>query len=287
MSFKEKIAFNLAHWSKQPRPARSAAAHLLAKSGLAEWFSYRRNGMVIRMRSGGLARLLWADPGKRLDGELFISRFLKNADVVVDVGANIGILTHLASIMVGCRGMVMAIEAHPRTHEALLENLRLNRLTNVVPMNCAVGRENGAVRFSDRIDDDWNKVDGTNGSIEVAQRRLDDLCAPCAQIDLMKIDVEGYELPVLEGAASILMRTRCVLLECWETHTEAFGYRPKDLIEFMEGHSFRGFALAERDCEVVLTSISARHVQRELENYVFVRDADALSRAGIVVAEER
>jgi FkbM family methyltransferase len=286
MSLQKKIAFQWAHWANQSRPFRSVVAHLLAKIGMSGWFSYRRNGVRIKMRSAGLARLLWADPSRCLDGELFLSRFLKDGDVFVDVGANIGILTLLASKIVGPEGKVVSVEAHPQTHGALLQNLQLNRITNVAAVNCAVGREDGTVRLSDRLDDDWNKIDTAGGTVEVGLRRLDEVCEALAQINVLKIDVEGYELPVLEGAVAVLERTQCVLLECWEEHTKGFGYCARDLIQFFEQYSFRGFLLVESGDEVFLTLISDRHVQRELENYVFVRDAGVLGGSGFAIQKQ-
>lgn len=286
MSLLKKIAFNWEYFSKQPRPIRLMAIHLLAKTGMYSLFSYRRNGVRIKMRAAGLARLLWADPNRRLDGELFLSRFLKGGDVFVDVGANIGILTLLASKIVSCHGKVVSVEAHPQTHRALLENLQLNRITNVSAVNCAVGREDGTVSLSDRLDDDWNKIDPAGGTVEVAMRRLDDVCETLAQINILKIDVEGYELPVLEGAVAVLERTQCVLLECWEEHTKGFGYCARDLIQFLERYSFHGFLLIEDGSAGFLITISDQHVQLELGNYVFVRDVGMLSGVGFTIQKE-
>jgi FkbM family methyltransferase len=225
--------------------------------------------------------MLWAEPSRTLDGEQFLTEFLKNADVMVDVGSNIGILSLLAAKAVGPEGRVIAIEAHPLTYRALLENLRLNGITNVSPVNCAVGREDGTVRFSDRIDDDWNKIDDKNGQIEVQQHKLDDVCAGLDHIDVLKIDVEGYELPVLEGGENMLKRTKCILLECWASHTEVFGYQPKDLVKFLEDRSFTGFALTESADSMFLSPLPTTYDQSGLENFVFVRRAESLLAAGI------
>jgi FkbM family methyltransferase len=146
---------------------------------------------------------------------------------------------------VGPSGCVLAIEAHPRTYLALLNNLKRNPATNVRPLSIAVGPEPGTVRFSDRLDDDWNKVDRDTGSLEVEVKPLDDVCDAYAHIDVLKIDVEGFELHVLKGSTNVLARTDCVLLECWSEHTRGFGYTPDDLISFMQRVSFYGYRLSE------------------------------------------
>lgn len=282
LSFWNKISFHWSHWSTQPSPIRSIAAHLLAKAGLANRVSYRREGTRLRMRPAGLARLLWTEPERRLDGEVFLSKVLKCGNTFVDVGANIGILTLLAAKIVSPSGKVIAIEAHPKTHEALLDNLNLNQITNVIAINCAVGREEGMVSLSDRVDDDWNKIDDAGRGILIRLRTLDDVCGALNQIDVLKIDVEGYELPVLQGARTVLAKTQCVLLECWEEHTRGFGYKARDLIDFLEQHFFHGFLLAEQNGSVFLKRITREHIQQELENYVFVRDPSTLSSIGLV-----
>jgi hypothetical protein len=134
-----------------------------------------------------------------------------------------------------------------------------------------VGPEPGVVRFSDRLDDDWNKVDRDFGSLEVEVRPLDDVCQFYDHIDVLKIDVEGFELHVLKGATNVLARTDCVLLECWSEHTNSFNYIPEDLISFMLNASFHGFRLSETQSELSFTPLAdVSHTER-LENWVFVR----------------
>ena len=62
----------------------------------------------------------------------------KEGDIVVDVGAAFGFYTILASKRVGSRGKVIAIEAQHDSFEMLNRNIKLNRLTNVITLNCAV-----------------------------------------------------------------------------------------------------------------------------------------------------
>ncbi len=70
---------------------------------------------------------------------MFLSTVLRPGDTVVEVGANIGFLSLLASRLVGPSVRVLAIEAHPRTYFALLNNLKRNSATNVRPVKIAVG----------------------------------------------------------------------------------------------------------------------------------------------------
>ena len=278
MSFLDKVSFTLRYFSQQNHPVRSVLAYALAKTGLSSLVRYRRNGSVFQLRPAGLARILWADPDFVLDGELFLTAVLRPEDTVVDVGANIGVLSLLASRLVGSSGCVVAIEAHPRTYRALMSNLERNHAKNVNAVNLAVGQEQGTVRFSDRLDDDWNKVDGDAGTLEVEAKPLDAVCESLAHVHVLKIDVEGFELYVLKGADQVLARTDCVLLECWGEHTRAFGYAPEDLINLMDCASFQGYRLVENQGKISLNPLNGSIPAGLLENWVFVRDSAWLAR---------
>jgi hypothetical protein len=103
------------------------------------------------------------------------------------------------------------------------------------------------------------------------------LCGKLAHIDVLTIDVEGFEHHVLKGATQVLARTDCVLLECWSDHTRGFGYTPDDLIAFMSRYSFIGYRLTENHGKVSLTPLLEVLRTGSLEIWVFVRQAAWLS----------
>jgi FkbM family methyltransferase len=244
---------------------------LLLLTGCHRWLSFSHNGSRLRLRTAGLSRLLWRNPETLLEGEVFIWCCLRADDVVVDVGANIGVHTLLAARIVGDGGRVLSLEAHPATHAALVENTRLNRCRNVKTLNVAVGPVEGIAHLSDFSSDDENKVEAT-GVITVTQQPLDALCQDLHQIDLLKIDIEGYELPALMGAERVLARTHCIVLEYWQKHAARFGYGFRELLQFMTDRSFHGYLLHEQGDKALLYPVSTGHVSPSLENYVFVRD---------------
>jgi len=270
----EKIKFNAKHIWSQKNPVRAAAAYALVKLRLSAFLRYRRHGIHIQFRSAGLARFLWEDPSRYLDGEIFLSQILKSGDVFIDVGANIGILSLLASKTVGNAGKVIALEPHPRTFAALKRNLQLNPSMVVEACNLAVGSSAGSLRFSDLVDDDWNKVDSHRGTIFVETTQLDQVCSRLPFVDVLKIDVEGYELPVLQGALQTLKRTECILLECWSRHTSAYGYSPVNLLQLLREFSFHGYLLNEFGSYYTLKPLPDVPVANELENWVFVKHLD-------------
>jgi FkbM family methyltransferase len=135
----------------------------------------------------------------------YLLHVLRDTDLFVDVGANVGSYTILACAAVGARAI--AFEPAPQTHARLVENVRVNGAqSRVTCLNVGVGRDQGTVWFSGGSDT-TNHIAATDEGgpdlIEVAVRTLDSAVAGESP-SLVKIDVEGYELPALEGAQRIL-----------------------------------------------------------------------------------
>lgn len=146
----------------------------------------------------------------------FLLHFLRPADLFVDVGANAGSFTILASSVIGAR--TVAFEPIPSTFERLEENVRLNDIDALVTcVNGGVAASGGRITFTTG-DDAMNHVAApgaetdTGMSVEVTTL---DTALHGEDPALIKIDVEGFELPVLEGATRTLERPglRAVIAE--------------------------------------------------------------------------
>lgn len=145
----------------------------------------------------------------------FVLHLLRADDDFADIGANIGSYSVLASAFIGAN--TRAFEPHPITHQKLVRNVAVNGIESRVSIILgAVGREQGVLRFTaDR--DTMNQVvksDYRGATIDVPVVRLDDALEGFSAI-LWKIDVEGYETEVLEGAQVQLGRAslKALLLE--------------------------------------------------------------------------
>jgi FkbM family methyltransferase len=134
-------------------------------------------------------------------------RLAAPGEQAVDVGANIGVMTSLLSKRVGDQGRVFAFEPHPETYRRLEENARRWPRANVLLLDWAVSCRNGRARFFEP--EAFHQNDGTASladastsrrSFEVRTVRLDD-ALPLGEYGVLKLDVEGHELEVLEGAA--------------------------------------------------------------------------------------
>lgn len=229
------LATKLAKLRSESRPIRFLTSRFLWHSGLCPLLTIPCGDFRLRFYPSAYSATLWFDPPQRLQDESVVRKLVTEGDVVVDVGANIGAITLAAARAAGDSGHVYSIEAHPRTYKYLRGNLRLNHAENVTAFNVACGNANGTVSFSDKRSDDQNSV--AHAGIPVSVRRLDELI-PDQPIKLLKIDVEGYEKFVLEGAVNVLKNVEFIYFESYARHFGAFGYRLRDILTLLRHFNF-------------------------------------------------
>jgi FkbM family methyltransferase len=170
------------------------------------------------------------------------------AECVIDVGANIGAF----SLHQGLKKMakrVIAFEPSPTVFRRLAANLELNSLNNVQAINVAVGNRCGELPFlelprsmNSRISDD-----GEQGAFSVPCVTLDSALKPLSirKVSLIKIDSEGYEMEVLEGASETLQQTERLIIEL---------HRESDKNEFEALLFTQGFRFIARKADVLFYS---------------------------------
>jgi FkbM family methyltransferase len=176
----------------------------------------------------------------------FVATYLRSNMCVVDVGANVGLYTVMASVLVGPSGVVHAFEPSAMTHQLLIRNLELNGCQNVIPNKLALSNSNERmVLRADPLDPSYdahrfvetiNSVDQLLDTDEVVKcLTLDEYALNIENIDFMKIDVEGAELMVLKGAAATLAKVdeMTLMLECSTNEDE--------VAEFLIGYGYNFF----------------------------------------------
>ncbi len=227
-------------WRKlreHPRRVRFVLSRLLWRTGLSPSFVVEMpRGFRIRFYPSSISAALWSDPASRSEDEDFVWSVLRPGDRYIDAGANIGQLALAASKRVGPEGEVIAIEAHPEIFRYLEGNADLNQTTNLTTLHCALGAGSGEVALTTRRSDDQNYI-SDDGTVRVQMHALDELVVP-RPTRLLKLDVEGYELPVLQGAAAVLDQTEIVYCELSTGNCGRFGYAPREVEQLLLGKGF-------------------------------------------------
>jgi FkbM family methyltransferase len=186
----------------------------------------------------------------------FVERLLRPGMTVLDIGAHHGLYTLLASKRVGRRGRVIAFEPSPRELRRLVKHVRLNRCRNVGVEPCALG--NAPVDADLFLVDgfrDWGNslrpptVAEPTSKVNVRVRRLDDALAELAveRVDFIKLDAEGAELAVLQGASKLLQKAPrpAILAEVEDVRTRPWGYAAREIMQQLARWNYRWFALSE------------------------------------------
>ncbi len=138
-----------------------------------------------------------------------LGQLLKSGDVVLDVGANIGTHTVFFGKKVSPGGLVYAFEPQRVTFEFLCSNIVLNGLVNVIPLQKGASDQPGEVNIpilNPAIAQNFGgmHIEGHENGDKVSIIPLDDL--NLERCNLIKIDVEGMELKVLQGAKKTIQK---------------------------------------------------------------------------------
>ena len=175
---------------------------------------------------------------------------------LIDVGANIGLYTLLLRSVSALP--IIAYEPQPFLFKLLQCNIGFNRLANVDARNFACGAKHGEVPFTIGINgsiaagvDAGNSIANSGGDLEseaqVTQRgetvinvpltTLDEDLSGVPSISLLKIDCEGFEFDVLQGARCLIKRHAPLLfLEVHPTLLGRFGHSVEEVQEFLKRH---------------------------------------------------
>ena len=173
----------------------------------------------------------------------FALHFLRPGDLFVDVGANVGVYTVLAA---GCaKARCVSVEPIPTTYRDLIANVRLNELESLVQtLQVGLGAEPGEMSFT-TTGDTINHVLAAGESVEdsasVVVTTLDDILKN-DRPTLMKVDVEGWETKVLEGAETVLSNDSLTgLIIELNGSGSRYGFDEEVILRKLERHGFRAY----------------------------------------------
>ena len=178
----------------------------------------------------------------------FLLHFLRSDDLFLDIGANIGSYTILASSEVGAN--TYSFEPVPETFNALSNNVLINNVASKVMLfNVGVGAKRGKLFFTS-MNDSINHVVvdikkyAPNEIVEVSIVSIDEVLLNKNKIPaLIKIDVEGFETEVLNGMEDVLSNSclKAIIIELNGCSAQ-FGYSDKLIHEKLTANGFKPFS---------------------------------------------
>jgi FkbM family methyltransferase len=154
---------------------------------------------------------------------VWFRRILREGDTVIDAGANIGFFSFLAARCVGESGRVLAFEPHPFNYDPFAAAVTAHRLHQIAPFQVGLDETDGSGTVHMRDQSVYPNRTGTmidcegDAGIAVPTRSIDSLVDEhgIERIDLLKVDVDGFETRILRGAARTLAagKIRHVIIE--------------------------------------------------------------------------
>ena len=262
---------------------------------LSDWFSRRLSpkGIVLLDVHGSkmffdtdletpLRTLITFGTYEPFETRIFQS-LLRPGMVVADIGANIGYYSLISAKAVGDSGRVFAFEPDPRNYDLLLRSIQANGYTNVVPRKMALSDKKGSITlYADSLNAGNSSLGQSNiqregGSYEVETDTLDSFIlaeGKGRKIDLIKMDVQGAEGMVLEGARGLLTNgSLALMMEFEPDKLQALSADPAELLRRLRGFGFRvrmldsvqGKIIEGTDSMVLATCASEGYVNLLLE----------------------
>ncbi len=269
--------------ARSPLPGAWRLRHVL---GDRQRLHFPAGPVRVRLALGGA---VWVLPNDLIGRCLFLNGvwegsvaahfhgLVRPGDRVLDVGANVGQYTVLASRRVGPGGKVYAVEPNPRMLELLRATVRDNGTDNVQVLECAAWDEDTTLFLevceADNAGGAFTSPTPLQGPAEAGlpARRLDRVLGDlgCDRLDVVKIDIEGSELPALRGLAPLLDAhpPRAVYAEVNST--------TRELIRFFAD---RGYRLWGFHGPSLLPLSEQRLPPDDLDTGVFASDPDEVAR---------
>jgi len=175
-----------------------------------------------------------------------IKKEIKQDDIILDIGANIGYYTLMFAKLVGENGKVFAFEPDPTNFALLKKNVEINGYKNVVLINKAVSNKTGKLRLflCENNKGDHRIYDSKDGRkfIEIESVKLDDYFKnQNDKINFIKMDIQGAEYGAVKGMCGLLNKNKNVKIisEFWPIGLKRSGVEPIEFLKLLVEHGFK------------------------------------------------
>lgn len=185
-------------------------------------------------------------------------KYIKESDVVLDLGANIGYFTLIFSKLVGLKGKIFAFEPDPTNFAILRENVLINKCSNVILIQKAVSKTSGkgTIYLSENNKGDHRIFDSGDNRKEIIieTTSLDDYFKNFSRINFVKMDIQGSEILALRGMKKILKKNKKhikIQAEFWPYGLRRAKTEPEEFFNILEKYNFCFFEINEADYNLI------------------------------------
>ena len=203
----------------------------------------------------------------------FLLHFLRPEDLFVDIGANVGSYTVLAAAHIGSKSI--SFEPVPHTFNHLVRNIAVNDINSRAQVfNMALGAQKGKIAFTSDLDTaNHVAILGDRATIQVTVDTLDAILRQEERTMLIKIDVEGFETEVMNGAGNTLMNkdVQAIIIEL-NGSGDRYGYSERAIQSKLEHAGFSSYAYDPLKRVLTKSVVSGDH------NSIYIRDVDFVKK---------
>jgi FkbM family methyltransferase len=183
--------------------------YLLKRRGMTDMIGCYIQGswMLLFLDDGGITRDLFQFGIRERSSTWMMQKILKDKQVVVDIGANIG---YYALIEAKAGALVYAIEPVPTNFKRLTHNAEINQYKNIKPYQLAIGDKNTILqmKLTDKSNLHHITDKKTDNTIDVEVLTLDTFLKDKKTPDIVRMDVEGYEYQIIKGMPKTLKKMK-------------------------------------------------------------------------------
>jgi FkbM family methyltransferase len=222
---------------------------------------------------------MWIMYNYIVDWEEFnlIAKLVKQGDIVADIGANMGFYSIWMSKFTCGDAAIHSFEPDEKNFQRLTKNIETNNLEKIIKANNeAAGAFEGETFFTKGLDGENHIATGqTSATVKIKITTLDSYCRlhKLNHLRYCKVDVEGFELDVLKGAAYLLSEKKIDVLQLEINATmQNSTYNATQLLAFVKEH---GYSLCGYNVE--LNSLYPLQYDDKRENYFAVTDINAVN----------
>jgi len=186
-----------------------------------------------------------------------IAETLSPGDTFIDIGANAGFFTLLASVSVGDTGNVFAFEPVPSMKQRIMDNISLNSMKNITVHNTAVSNKKDVLSLFEGPEghkgvSSLRPIENSAATLQVNTAPLDSFVDSFTSIKLIKIDVEGAEQLAVEGMQDIIQKFRpSLVIEITDEYLRSFGHDAITLATKLTEYGYSMYAIRPEGLEKI------------------------------------